>query len=420
MDRFENERPPRWALAFFRWFCRPEMREYIEGDLLELYHQRRAGLGLAKARWLLIKDVFHLFRPAIIGNPNTRLQQFSIMKNIKWTKLIVINLLLALLILSPFFPGPSNKIVLVLSISGQVMGYFGIALVPLGLAWTFIQVQKIHNLNFATADQKRHDRIAITVTLLIALAFMCFALALPQTMPKISFIFAMLLVLTGLAISWRRGAVVILAVAVTACVLFPALILVLGAFVGAGVLFGVLAALLIGGCIAWVISQIKKLGSADTQKFRQLPVYLAVVPVMSLLVTIFLVRPASHFSRDYAIKRSVGLISAIEDYKITKGQYPASIEQVAQLYPDKVNKPLIMGVDRFRYEKMGDYYSLAFSQWLDWGSLEEIVLYDKGNLRNAAGKYSGNYDYRRDVSRVSGAFAVFNTKHPDWQYYHCD
>ncbi len=41
-----------------------------------------------------------------------------------------------------------------------------------------------------------------------------------------------------------------------------------------------------------------------------------------------------------------------------------------------------MGVFDFRYHKIDDNYSLSFSQWLEFGSLEEIVLYDKNSLRN--------------------------------------
>jgi putative ABC transport system permease protein len=33
-------KPPAIFMRFFRWFCRPELKNYIEGDLVELYNER--------------------------------------------------------------------------------------------------------------------------------------------------------------------------------------------------------------------------------------------------------------------------------------------------------------------------------------------------------------------------------------------
>jgi hypothetical protein len=422
MNRIENEGPPRWALAFFRWFCHPEIRENIEGDLVELYHHRRAGLGLTKAKWLLIKDILLLFRPGIIGSSNSRLQQFSIMKNIKWTRLVIINFIVGLMILSPFLPGPSNKIVLALSVSTQTIGYLGLALVPLGLSWTIIQIRRLRTVDFSAAHQKANDRIAIATSLLISFIFLSLAIALPHTMPKISFSVATLLVLISLLASWKHGAVIILAVTSTACFTFTFLVLTLAVFVGVGLFEGILALGLVGFVIAWQIRSIAAMKQNDNGKFRQLPIYLVSVPAVALIVSLTLMKPASSFSRDYAIEKSKGLIAAIEDYKIKKGIYPQSLKEVALLYPGKVSQPSIMGIESFRYEKLRDHYSIGFSQWLDWGSLEEIVLYTKSGTIN---KYSEqdlcpSCDYKCDLCRARTAFASYDTKHSDWKYYHCD
>lgn len=56
------------ALKFFRWFCRPELLEELEGDLSELFQQHIKQYGLQKAKWLYIKEVLLMFRPAITGN----------------------------------------------------------------------------------------------------------------------------------------------------------------------------------------------------------------------------------------------------------------------------------------------------------------------------------------------------------------
>lgn len=60
-----NERPPKRALQFLRWFCRPDYLEEIEGNLIEVFEQqyrqapRRAG-------WNFFWQVFRHFRPDFI------------------------------------------------------------------------------------------------------------------------------------------------------------------------------------------------------------------------------------------------------------------------------------------------------------------------------------------------------------------
>src|SRR5260221_1599714 len=66
--------PPKFILRFFRWYCHPKMRDYIEGDLMEVYYRRVENLGKHKADIQFIIDVILLFRKGIIkpteGNKN--------------------------------------------------------------------------------------------------------------------------------------------------------------------------------------------------------------------------------------------------------------------------------------------------------------------------------------------------------------
>ena len=61
-----NTNPPKLFLRFFRWFCHPQLKKYIEGDLIEIYDDRVRQLGKKKADRLFVKDVLLLFRPSII------------------------------------------------------------------------------------------------------------------------------------------------------------------------------------------------------------------------------------------------------------------------------------------------------------------------------------------------------------------
>ncbi len=58
--------PPKLFLRLFRWYCHPKMRDYIEGDLMEVYAVRAKTLGKRKADIKFIVDVIFLFRPGII------------------------------------------------------------------------------------------------------------------------------------------------------------------------------------------------------------------------------------------------------------------------------------------------------------------------------------------------------------------
>jgi putative ABC transport system permease protein len=58
--------PPRLVLRFFRWFCRRDLALYIEGDLVELFHERASSAGPRVASIRFIVDVLLLFRPSMI------------------------------------------------------------------------------------------------------------------------------------------------------------------------------------------------------------------------------------------------------------------------------------------------------------------------------------------------------------------
>src|SRR4051794_27050816 len=62
--------PPRIFLNFFRWYCRPNLVDSIEGDLIEVYRKRLTKMPKAKADLKFFVDVLLLFRFGIIRPPN--------------------------------------------------------------------------------------------------------------------------------------------------------------------------------------------------------------------------------------------------------------------------------------------------------------------------------------------------------------
>jgi putative ABC transport system permease protein len=75
--------PPRLALRFFRWFCRRDVAVYIEGDLVELFHERVSSAGPRVAGIRFIVDVLLLFRPSMIQSMEgvNRLNNYGMIKS---------------------------------------------------------------------------------------------------------------------------------------------------------------------------------------------------------------------------------------------------------------------------------------------------------------------------------------------------
>ncbi|MEQ9289891.1 MAG: FtsX-like permease family protein [Cyclobacteriaceae bacterium] len=63
--------PPKWAMRFFSWYCKDELKDAILGDMLELYHRRVIRITKRKADWLFCWNVLLFFQP------------FTLKKNLK-------------------------------------------------------------------------------------------------------------------------------------------------------------------------------------------------------------------------------------------------------------------------------------------------------------------------------------------------
>ena len=58
--------PPKIFLRFFQWYCKPNLRDHIEGDLIEVYWKRVKTNGKRTADIRFLIDVLLLLRPGII------------------------------------------------------------------------------------------------------------------------------------------------------------------------------------------------------------------------------------------------------------------------------------------------------------------------------------------------------------------
>ena len=75
--------PSKFWLRFFRWFCRDEYAEDIEGDLVERFDRRLENIGPKKANKLFRKDVVKLFKPGLIKKleGNQKLNYYGMFKH---------------------------------------------------------------------------------------------------------------------------------------------------------------------------------------------------------------------------------------------------------------------------------------------------------------------------------------------------
>lgn len=55
--------PPKWMMRFFRWFCRHDLADAVEGDLLELYERKVLSQGRLRANWHFIVYTLSFFQP---------------------------------------------------------------------------------------------------------------------------------------------------------------------------------------------------------------------------------------------------------------------------------------------------------------------------------------------------------------------
>lgn len=81
-----NNHPPRWATRLLHFYCKPELAEDLEGDLLEYYHRNVSHKGRWRASCIYIIDVIKFIRlytlrkPDFIIYPHTGMMMNSYIK----------------------------------------------------------------------------------------------------------------------------------------------------------------------------------------------------------------------------------------------------------------------------------------------------------------------------------------------------
>ena len=268
------------------------------------------------------------------------------MKKAHWIQLIALNLLVIVCIFLPFLPGPYDYLAGAISAAAQTTGFIGLLLVPIAIAWLILEIRKLH----------RNVRLN----------------------------------------NWTNG--YYFAITATVICIFITLFYALGFLLMAGPTSAVILLWGAGFALYKLLPSIRSLRQSNHTSFHTAPLYLISIPVISFVVRMLLVGPASDYSRDYAIENGQQLINAIEDYYVRNNHYPETIETL-----DYVAKPSIMGIEEFEYERNGDTYNLWFIQWQAIIATKEVVMYNKNDQHN-----------------VKGHYASYNAKKSHWKYYWLD
>ena len=73
---------PRNFLRLFKWFCRPQLFEELQGDLEEGFEENLRAHGASKARNIYRKEIIKMIRPSVIrGIVPARFNHTILLKN---------------------------------------------------------------------------------------------------------------------------------------------------------------------------------------------------------------------------------------------------------------------------------------------------------------------------------------------------
>ena len=71
------QQAPEWAMDFLHWFCKSELVEEIEGDILEIYNDNLKRMNRRRANFSLILMIISFLRPFAIKKIKTSTQNMG-------------------------------------------------------------------------------------------------------------------------------------------------------------------------------------------------------------------------------------------------------------------------------------------------------------------------------------------------------
>ncbi len=271
---------------------------------------------------------------------------------------ISISALIILCMFLPFLPGRYDKLAVTLSFMTQLFSLASLLLVPLGLFWLWFEITKRKT---TMGSDKKTKRFTIAAGLTLG---------------------------------------------------FITVVVSLGALTNYNLSFGILFLAFCFSLLTRTYLKLKREGISDNLKFNPTPLYLITIPIVVALVKFTLITTGVEFSRDYAIKKSEPLITAIEAHYAKNGNYPISLQA---LHTDIL--PEIIGIKQYHYEPNGTAYNLYFKQFSDELDVEEIVMYNKLDEHAFAAHVLDILEYSgKELALRRGDRHKYKLSKPHWIY----
>jgi hypothetical protein len=276
--------------------------------------------------------------------------------------LVVITALITLCMLYPFLPGDYDHAAGAASALAQMFGVTGLLLVPLGIAWLGYELRS-SRAEVSKTKRRYFLAAALAMGSLVAMTLLFVAFAMKT-----------------------------LSLGALAC----------------GVWLFVAYRLAAG---------LKHRPAAEDSSVHPAPVYLIVLPILTLALQLLLSGPITQWSRSRAIANSAQFIRDIDTYRAEQGRYPPSLlAQWKDYYPD------VIGVEKYHYTSFGDSYNLFFEQprfLLDDIGAREWVVY---NPRDEHVIFSHTSWFlllppEEVMGRAQGWFAVHDAGPAHWKYF---
>ncbi len=173
---------------------------------------------------------------------------------------------------------------------------------------------------------------------------------------------------------WAKAALVVASIPV----------LLVGVMIGLGtsLLMGLVVLLVWGYLLFYWGRRLPAIRFPGSGFLNPAPVYLIVVPFVSLSFQLLLAEPLTAFSRNRAMANSAEFIQDIEAHRQASGRYPITLDaQWKDYYPG------IAGIQKYHYAPQGDAYNLFFEQprflfddfgvreWVVYNPLDEQRMY---------------------------------------------
>lgn len=280
--------------------------------------------------------------------------------------MLLIGLLLVCVLL-PFFPGRFDPLAVTVSNVVQFLGFAGVLLVPLGVAWLVHEARRRTRRGQGAPGAVGKDR-----GFPYALLYLCAGAPIAA------------LALLGVSLGGSHS-------------------LALGASVLCVYVFWRLARRL---------GRLRKADRAPTA----VPLYLTLVPVAVMCARLLLLEPAVASSRNRAIQNSAGLIAEIEAYRTERGSYPSSLAALHQDYD-----PGVIGVEQYGYQPRGAAYSVFFEQPASPLGTREIVMFNKLDDHAFPSHDSDLLRWTPEEQAARpGHYSLRDAPSPHWKYFWFD